>query len=212
MTTFRPHHKIHTLVDLLRWRAQHCARQLAYVFVTEGVETARLTYEDLDRQARTIGSFLQSLRETGSRVLLLYPPGLDYITAFFGCLYAGSVAIPSYPPHLNRSDMRLQGIVKDAQANIVLTLPNIRAGLERRFEHTPELAALHWEVTDHIEEMWGEKWRAPEISSDTLAFLQYTSGSTSREIPKIFGVHLVANANCPMHIWQIRKMSTWFTP
>jgi FkbH-like protein len=179
MTIFGPHHEICTLVDLLRWRAQHCARQLAYVFVTEGAETARLTYEDLDRQSRVTGGFLQSLGETNSRVLLLYPPGLDYIAAFFGCLYAGAVAIPSYPPRLNRPDARLQGIVNDSQAGIVLTLPAIRASLERRFEHAPELAAVRWEVTDQIDDAWGAKWRAPVISSDTLAFLQYTSGSTS---------------------------------
>ena len=142
MTIFGPHHDIHTLVDLLRWRARYCARQLAYVFVTEGVETARMTYEDLDRWSRAIGGFLQSLGETGSRVLLLYPPGLDYIAAFLGCLYAGAVAIPSYPPRLNRPDARLQGIVNDSQAGIALTLPSILTGVERRFEHTPELAAV----------------------------------------------------------------------
>ena len=179
MTIFNSHHDIHTLVDLLRWRAQHCAKQLAYVFVTEGQETARLTYEDLDHQARVVGGFLQEKGEPGARVLLLYPPGLDYIAAFFGCLYAGAIAIPSYPPRLNRPDARLQGIVNDAQASIVLTLPPIRASIERRFGHTPELSAMQWEVTDGLDNRWGEKWHAPAISGDTLAFLQYTSGSTS---------------------------------
>ncbi|MGC1376181.1 MAG: HAD-IIIC family phosphatase [Anaerolineales bacterium] len=179
MTIFGPNHAIRTLVDLLRWRAREDARRLAYVFVAGGADTARLTYEDLDRRSRAIGGFLQSLGGTGSRVLLLYPPGLDYIAAFFGCLYAGAVAIPSYPPRLNRPDARLQGIVSDSQAGIALTLPTIRAGLERRFEHTPDLAAVRWEVTDQVDDAWGKKWRAPDVSGDTLAFLQYTSGSTS---------------------------------
>lgn len=179
MNIFSLHPEIRTLVDLLQWRARSHAKQLAYVFMTDGVETARLTYEDLDSQARIIGGFLQSQGKTGSRVLLLYPPGLDYITAFFGCLYAGAVAIPSYPPRLNRPDPRLQGIVNDSQASIALTLPPIRANIERRFDHTPELAAVHWEVTDQLDNRWREKWHTPQISGDTLAFLQYTSGSTS---------------------------------
>lgn len=179
MTSYGPHHEICTLVDLLRWRARHCAKKLAYAFMTEGVETARFTYEDLDHQARVIGGFLQGMGENSSRVLLLYPPGLDYIAAFFGCLYAGATAIPSYPPRLNRPDARLQGIVNNSQASVALTIPTIRAGIERRFDHTPELAAVRWEITDQIDDSWAEKWRAPAISSDTLAFLQYTSGSTS---------------------------------
>ena len=67
---------------------------------------AELTYEDLDRHARLIAARLQSLDIEGERVLLLYPPGLEYIGAFFGCLYAGAIAIPVYPPRLNRNLLR----------------------------------------------------------------------------------------------------------
>src|SRR5438094_3797680 len=107
-----------TLVDLLRWRAFHQPDQRAYTFLLDGeTEQDDLTYGALDRQARIIGTMLQSVGAVGERVLLLYPPGLDYIAAFFGCLYAGAVAVPCYPPdpaRLERTLPRLRAIVADA--------------------------------------------------------------------------------------------------
>ncbi len=91
-----------TLVELLRRRARHEPRRAAYTFLTDG-EEVHLTYGELDRRARAIAALLQEMGAGGERVLLLYPPGLDYIAAFFGCLYAGAVAVPAYPPRLNRS-------------------------------------------------------------------------------------------------------------
>src|SRR3989304_2429578 len=115
-----------TLVDLLRWRALHQPNQLAYAYLLDGESTeARLTYRDLDERARAIGAQVQNLGAAGERALLLYPPGLDYVTAFLGCLYAGSIAVPAYPPRLNRPMPRLQTIVLDAQVSVELTLPQI---------------------------------------------------------------------------------------
>src|SRR3712207_9139080 len=86
-------HHVSTFVDLLRYRAQHQSEQTAYTFLLDGeTEVHRLTYQELDIQARAIASQLQCLNAIGSRALLLYPPGLEFITAFFGCLYAGVVA------------------------------------------------------------------------------------------------------------------------
>src|SRR5512135_2065394 len=108
MADLRPY----TLAEILRWRALHQPDQLAYTFLVEGErEEVSLTYRDLDQQARMIGAQLQRVEAKGARALLLYPPGLDYIAAFFGCLYAGSVAVPAYPPdpvRLNRTLPRLQ--------------------------------------------------------------------------------------------------------
>src|SRR5436305_13559638 len=85
----------HTLVALLARRAGDQPTRLAYSFLGDGErETARLTFAELDRRARDIAARLQADGRSGSRVLLLYPPGLDYIEAFFGCLYAGAVAVP----------------------------------------------------------------------------------------------------------------------
>src|SRR5437868_738491 len=111
-----------TLVELLRWRALRQPDRRAYTFLLDGETTeAHLTYTDLDRQARAIGAQLQRRGAAGERALLLYPPGLDYIAAFFGCLYAGVVAVPAYPPNparLDRTLGRLRAIVQDVRPTV----------------------------------------------------------------------------------------------
>ena len=169
-----------TLIELLRWRALRQPGQLAYIYLLDGETTeAQLTYHELDERARAIGTHLQSLGAAGERALLLYPPGLDYVTAFFGCLYAGLIAVPAYPPRLNRPMPRLQTMVSDAQVSVALTTPQILASLESRFDHLPDLKALHWLSTDNIANAQAEAWQMPTISANSLAFLQYTSGSTA---------------------------------
>jgi len=108
-----------TLSELLRVRAESQAEKNAYTFLIDGeMEEARLSYAELDQHARAIGALLQSLNAKHQPVLLLYPPGLDYIAAFFGCLYAGAIAVPVYPPTSRRSLPRLAAIVKDARPRV----------------------------------------------------------------------------------------------
>jgi amino acid adenylation domain-containing protein len=169
-----------TLVELLRSRALYQPNHRAYTFLLDGeTKEVNLTYAKLDQQARAIASLLQDLGATGERALLLYPPGLEYIAAFFGCLYAGAIAVPSYPPRLNRPDPRLRAIVADAQATIALTTPHILANTTRRFAHSPELEALRWVATGDLASSLAKGWHDPMVNGDTLAFLQYTSGSTA---------------------------------
>ncbi len=171
--------KFSTLVDLLGYRAQNQSDQTAYTFLEDGeTEAGRLTYRELDRQARAIAFRLQSLDATGSRALLLYPPGLEFIAAFFGCLYAGVVAVPAYPPRRNQNMARLQAIVGSSQAAVALTTTSLLGNIEQRFAESPELADLRWLATDNIASDLAQAWQEPEVSSDTLAFIQYTSGST----------------------------------
>src|ERR1044072_8200613 len=95
--------RLNTVIELLRHRALNQPDQLAYTFLADReTEAERQTYADLDRKARAIGARLQMLEAAGQRALLLYPSGLDYIAAFFGCLYAGVIAVPAYPPHPSR--------------------------------------------------------------------------------------------------------------
>jgi acyl-CoA synthetase (AMP-forming)/AMP-acid ligase II/acyl carrier protein len=172
-----------TLIDLLRLRAQGLPDLAAYTFLLDGErDEARLTFGELDEQARTIAAWLQSEGATGERVLLLYPPGLGYIAAFFGCLYAGATAVPAYPPRNNHSLHRLQSIVTDAQAKFVLTTSPILSKVEAMFEMAPFLKRMRWLDTDHIsmKKSLAETWREPIVSRETIAFLQYTSGSTSK--------------------------------
>src|SRR5215831_2133535 len=97
-----------TLVEVLQWRALHQPDRLAITFLLDGeTEEVHLTYEDLDRRARAIAAHLKSLGAFGGRALLVYPAGLEFIAGFFGCLYAGVVAIPVYPPNSSRLDKSL---------------------------------------------------------------------------------------------------------
>ncbi len=172
--------KFSNLVDILRYRAVHQPHKTAYTFLqNRETESSSLTYQKLERTSRAIASQLQSLGATNERALLVYPPGLEFITAFFGCLYASVVAVPAYPPRPNRSMSRLQAIVADAQATVVLTTTSVLANVKGRLDQYPELAAMRWLSTDNLKSDLVSNWQEEEVvSSDTLAFLQYTSGST----------------------------------
>jgi acyl-CoA synthetase (AMP-forming)/AMP-acid ligase II len=168
-----------SLVELLRYRAIHQSNQIAYTFLVDGeTQEICITYQELDCKARSIATHLQYLNVRGERALLLYQPGLEYIVAFFGCLYAGVVAVPAYPPRPNKPLPRLQAIVADAKAKVILTTTSILANIEQQLSHTPDLLALHRLATNTITSDSLQEWQQPQIGSETLAFLQYTSGST----------------------------------
>jgi amino acid adenylation domain-containing protein len=169
-----------TLVELLRRRLPDQFNRTAYTFLVDGeTEGVSLTYGELDVKARAIAARLQRLAALGERVLLLYPPDLEYIAAFFGCLYAGAVAVPVFAPRANRSLSRLQAIAADAEAKVVLTTSAVFSRIEPFLAQVSELHAMHWLVTDNIDEETAQEWKEPYIDGDTLAFIQYTSGSTA---------------------------------
>ena len=169
-----------TLIDLLRWRSETQPDHAAYTFLTDGErEEECLTYAELDRRARAVAAKLQSVVVQGERVLLLYPPGIDYIAAFFGCLYAGAIAVPAYPPKQNRNLLRLQAVVADAQATVALTTGPVLARIAPLFSENPYLQPLRWLTTESTDDGSEADWQDPMVTSDSLVFLQYTSGSTS---------------------------------
>lgn len=128
-----------TLVDSVRAWSVRRAEKVAVTFLADGEAVeSQLTYADLDRAARRIAARLQEHNIAGERALLLYPPGLEFITAFFGCLYAGVTAVPAYPPRLNRPSPRIEGIVADSQASVALTTSKILSALERRFSQVAD--------------------------------------------------------------------------
>jgi acyl-CoA synthetase (AMP-forming)/AMP-acid ligase II len=168
-----------TLVELFRWRGRNQSHERALVFLEDGEgETQVLTYGDLDRRARAVAAYLQAHGATGNRVLLLHPSGAEFITSFLGCLYARAVAVPAYPPRQNRNMQRLQGMVKNAEPVLALTDSHV---LERM--HTPWQACaeapLPWVAADLLGDELAGQWLEPSVQADTLAFLQYTSGSTT---------------------------------
>ena len=176
---FQGWEQVTTLVDLLQQRAKTQGDRVAYDFLADGEDiTAHLTYQQLDTLARSIATLLTSLNCQGQPVLLLYPPGLDYIAAFFGCLYAGAIAVPAYPPRPNRSLDRLQVMIQNAGARVALTHSTVLGGLEKRFQDYGDLQRLQWLATDGVEVSLAQAWHPPALSADSLALLQYTSGST----------------------------------
>lgn len=163
------------LVSLLRERANRQAEATAFLFLKDGeTEQARLSFAALDRRARAIAARLQALAPAGARALLVYPSGLEFIEAFFGCLYAGIVAVPVHLPS-RRQAARLAAVAADAAPDLILGLAetggNFRDELARQ-------SGAHWVATDLLGDGSAESWTPPDLSPESLAFLQYTSGST----------------------------------
>jgi acyl-CoA synthetase (AMP-forming)/AMP-acid ligase II len=175
--------KYTTLIERLRALATEQSDKLAYTFLIDGkTEGQQFTYSTLDRLARSIAALLQQHQAKGERALLLYPQGLEVIAAFCGCLYAGVIAIPVPPPEagrMKRTLPRLSAIVKDAQATLVLTTESILTLIEEVRSEFPEFDAVRWIDTEKVDEQLAEQWQDPGIDSEALAYLQYTSGSTS---------------------------------
>ena len=192
--------EIHTLIDLIRWRAETHPAATAFTFLRDGQEEeTHLTYGDLARSSLAIATRLQQEGATSRPVLLPYPVGLDYIKGFLGCLMAGAIAVPVYPPRRNRPDRRLEMIAADAGASIALTTADIVADRDEWLEHTPGLAKLRWIASNELD-VDVSAWRPPAVGPQSLAFLQYSSGSTGD--PK--GV-MVSHANLLVNLAAIHR-------
>jgi 8-amino-7-oxononanoate synthase len=171
------------LVEMLRYRCHVQKNETGFLYLSNGeTDEISLAYGELDRQARAIATWLQERKLAGKRILLQYPPGVEFIAAFFGCLYAGSVAVPVYPPRRNRSMQRIEAVVKSAEASAALTTNDILERIQGLISESPELEKLTWYASNAMPEGIENNWQFPDISEHTLAFLQYTSGSTG--VPK----------------------------
>jgi acyl-CoA synthetase (AMP-forming)/AMP-acid ligase II len=189
-----------SMVDLLRWRAAEQPDDRAYVFLSEkGAEEAELTFAELYRRAGVVAAYLAKRLRRGDRALLMFPPGLDFIVAFFGCLVAGVIAVPIMPPRRTSTRDSSESIIADCGARIVLTSSGL---VDNRSDILARLrpANLEWVAVDTLPRVPNGGETAPlALTREDVAFLQYTSGSTSA--PK--GV-MVTHGNLLQNLEMIR--------
>jgi acyl-CoA synthetase (AMP-forming)/AMP-acid ligase II len=174
---------VDTIIESLQYRAEAQPHQTAYTFLKDGeVETGYLTYLELAKQAQAIAAALQSLKATGQCAILLYPSGLEFISAFLGCLLAGVIAIPANPPRRIEKTSKLEAMLRDSQAAYVLTTAAFIGTLKPRLDKQEFSSQLNWIATDRLEVSQAQDWQPQKTALDDIAFLQYTSGSTG--LPK----------------------------
>ncbi|MFD5825054.1 fatty acyl-AMP ligase [Lentzea sp. NPDC060358] len=166
------------VVELLREHVESQPEQDALIWVGDDlVATGRLSWAELDQRARAIAARLGELCPPGSRALLLYPP-VEFIVPFLGCLYAGVVAVPApLPGRYPHERRRVRGIAADADVSVVLT-DTANAGTVREWAQAENIGHLPVLATDEAGFGDAARWTAPEADHDTIALLQYTSGST----------------------------------
>ncbi|WP_232001809.1 type I polyketide synthase [Mycobacterium sp. 852014-52450_SCH5900713] len=168
-----------TLVGQLRYRAESYRDRVAFTYSRDGEETevSQLTYAELDARAKRIAANLQRHGAAGERVLVLCPPGLDFIAGLFGCLYAGAIAVPVHPPAREHLVPRVASIVADAKPRFALSNSEMQARIKATVDGLVKGRPLQWFVTD----TGGDEaqWVPPGIDSSTIAMIQYTSGSTA---------------------------------
>ena len=170
-----------TLPAMLRWRAEEFGALTLYTYLVDGeTQEVRLTCRELESRALAIASLLQSLGQSGDRVILLCPPGIEFITALYGSICAGMIAVPAYPPHNTQTMARLEAIVEDSRAAFLLATSSVIEKLEQRSSLSPLLSGLHHISLDNIPHVPAAAWRQPVLEGDSVALLQYTSGSTGK--------------------------------
>ncbi len=165
--------KDHTIISLILEYGKKYPDKIIHTFLSSDKKDTH-TYSQLISNAKTIASHLLTHSDPGSTALILLPPGLKYICAFLGCLFAGIIAVPAYPPRSARHLIRLNALVKDANAKVILTTDEIATNYS--FD-TTRILVINDELLSASREV-----SLPETHQSDIAFLQYTSGSTG--LPK----------------------------
>ncbi|MEH2574545.1 amino acid adenylation domain-containing protein [Bradyrhizobium sp. AZCC 1708] len=167
------------LVERLRCHAALRSDRIALRFLEGDSVAEELTFAGLDARIRSVAAYLQQLGGAGERAVILLPSGLDYAVAFYACLYSGVIAVPAYPPEggAERYAGRLNGILRDATPRFILTEAALVGAVEAALS---ERANIEIVAVDAIPAALAAEWRETRPEADAVAFLQYTSGSTSQ--------------------------------
>src|ERR1700736_4383332 len=136
------------------------------------------TFREVDRGAREVAAWLSSQPEASRPVVLLFEPGVDFWRAFLGCLYADRIAAHAPLPHDERSMKRVAGILRDADSNLLLTSANLRDLIAAGIDGLNLDRPMRCVATNESSLAEADSWTTPHLTRATVAFLQYTSGST----------------------------------
>ncbi|MCA1750364.1 MAG: AMP-binding protein [Flavobacteriales bacterium] len=166
-----------TSIESLEYYLKECPDKVAYRYLTDGeTEGASLTYAELYDASLTIAHKLVNLAEPGDRAILLYPQGLEFVTALYGCFMAGVIAVPVFPPSGKRRVERLENVVKNCRPELALATTDICNQAKSWFAERDVNMDVKWLPTDVP--MDASEAKLPELDPQDVALLQYTSGST----------------------------------
>jgi len=171
-----------SLADLLRYRAQITPDRLAYRFLKDGADdNLEISYHSLYEQAQSIADKLHHLGVAGERALLMYPPGLDFIAALFGCFYSNTIAVPIpafHPAWIKRKQESLRHVMYDATPSLIMTTQNMGRSVRQAFRQNKAIPRTRWLFTDTVSP--SPSTNTPSLPTRPIALLQYTSGSTRK--------------------------------
>ncbi|OQR97826.1 fatty-acid-CoA ligase, partial [Thraustotheca clavata] len=217
-TAPKPAKNSQSIAELLKQRAIDFPDKVVYTFLDDaGREVVTLTFGQLDTAARSVAATLQKDGNVkkGDRVMLAYPPGLDFAMGFWGCLYAGAVGVPVYPPYpgtLAKDLPKFNRMVEDSDARVILTnrmyyMATQLATAKNYFSNSVSWPKnVKWFSTDAVPSLMASSYTNVVCTFDDLAFFQYSSGSTSE--PKAVMVSF-GNVNAQLKVWAaIRESDT----
>ena len=203
-----------SLIDVLLHRAAEQGNTIVFTFLKDGeIEETSLTFSELNNEAIRVAVTLQSKFDSGDRVLLAFPAGLEFVIAFIGCLYAGIIAVPIASPRYKKHSPQLLSILNNSKAKALLSTSKTYLRIKETIEIDAAYNKLPVFNVDDFEKADLKRWQKPEISDDTIAFLQYTSGSTGNPKGIMVGhSNIMHNAEYIKHIHHTSEKSvavTW---
>jgi acyl-CoA synthetase (AMP-forming)/AMP-acid ligase II/acyl carrier protein len=168
------------IVEMLQERAAQAPTSVGYRFLSgKEEEAAVLTYAQLDHRARAIGGWVRSRCGAQCPVALIFPPGLEFITAFYGTLYGGGIAVPLNPPASKNSTARLEAVLRDANCRVALTTRDQLPRIARACRECAALLNVEFVAIETIGDDALSDWRDPRTDAESVVVVQYTSGSTA---------------------------------
>jgi acyl-CoA synthetase (AMP-forming)/AMP-acid ligase II/acyl carrier protein len=179
--------------------------EIAFRYLTDLDQAPQeLSFKGLWQDAQAIASYLSRIAEVGDRIMLFFPPGLAYVKAFYGCLIAGMVAVPLYPPRRNVKSDRIMKVAQSCQSTVALTTLSELTVVKGTWDEQNAInLPLNFHTTDHISYQDADLAELPQVDPAAAAFLQYTSGSTGT--PK--GV-VITHANIIGNVRHLSLMSS----